>query len=92
MATGNGLNVITKNNIKSYNTTVNAINAFQKDNIRKLNLALANIEEPITKLAKTVGILQSSISSLQKQVFLNQVLIDNWEKNPPYSYDYTILD
>lgn len=90
--TGTSLNTITKNTIKSYNTTVKAINTFQKKNINILNRSLELIVDSNDKLNLSIMLLANNITSLQKQVFLNQVLIDNWEKQPPYSYDYTILD
>lgn len=90
--TGTGLNVITKNTIPSYNTVVKGINTKQKENINTLERAIAKIIDANSKLNSSIGLLVTSITSLQKQVFLNQVLIDNWEKNPPYTFDYTILD
>lgn len=89
--TGTGINAITQNTIPSYNTTVNAINRFQKDNVNKLDRALSNVYDSNSRLNSSIGLLVNSITSLQKQVFLNQVLLDNWDHQPPYSYDYTIL-
>ena len=91
MNTGTGINAITHNTIPSYNTTVNAINRFQKNNINTLERALSTIYDSNARLNASIGTLVNSIVSLQKQVFLNQVLLDNWDKQPPYSYDYTIL-
>ena len=90
--TGTGLHVISKNTIPSYNTVVKGINTKQKENINTLERAIAKIIDANSKLNSSIGLLVTSITSLQKQVFLNQVLIDNWEKNPPYTFDYTILD
>lgn len=90
--TGSGLNVITKNTIQSYNTTVSAINNFQKENIGKLQKSIVSCISTNSKLNKSISLLVNSIVSLQKQVFLNQVLIDNWERNEPYIIDDTILE
>lgn len=90
--TGSGLNVITKNTIQSYNTTVSAINNFQKENIEKLQKSIVSCISTNSKLNKSISLLVNSIVSLQKQVFLNQVLIDNWERNEPYIIDDTILE
>ena len=90
--TGSGLNVITKNTIQSYNTTVSAINNFQKENIEKLQKSIVSCISTNSKLNNSISLLVNSIISLQKQVFLNQVLIDNWERNEPYIIDDTILE
>lgn len=90
--TGTGLSIITDNNKFSYNKAVNTINRHQKENIAKLEWALSNVINEITPFQKAIAELAVSIDSLKKQVFLNQCLIDNWEKSAPYSYPIELLD
>ena len=90
--TGTALSLITENNKDSYNVAVNTINRHQKENIKKLQNVILNIQRPRLTLYTNILQLKVSLQSLQNQVFLNQVLIDNWNKSQPYTYDYTILE
>ena len=35
--------------------------------------------------------VNNSINNLNKQIFINQALIDNWDRNPPYYYNVDIV-
>lgn len=89
--TGTGMNVITSDNTQSYNTAVAAINKHQKENVAKLESALAVANSNNDKLQSSLNEVNKSINDLKKQVFVNQCLIDNWELSAPYTFPMELL-
>lgn len=89
--TGTGVSIITNENDQSYNSAVYKINQHQKDNVSKLENALGNASRNNEELNKSISAINKTIANLNKQIYINQCLIDNWDKNPPYSYPTELL-
>ncbi len=89
--TGTGVSIITNENDQSYNGAVYKINQHQKDNVSKLESALNNANRNNEQLAQSISEINNSITNLNKQIYINQCLIDNWDRNPPYSYPVELL-
>lgn len=89
--TGTGISVITDNTSKSYNTAVHAINIHQKDNIRKLENALYNANSKNAALLASLNTINENIKNCKKQVFINNALIVNWNKDAPFTYNTELL-
>ena len=92
MATGTGVSVITQNDSVSYNRAVNTINVHQKENVNKLESALVNANRNNDALQESLAAVKNNIKNVKRQVFINQCLIDNWPKTPPYTYPTDLLD
>ena len=90
--TGTGLSLITDNTSRSYNTAVKSINIHQKDNIRKLENALYNANSKNAALLASLEIINDAIRNCKKQVFVNNALIVNWNKDAPFTYNTELLD
>ena len=90
--TGTGLSVITNNDDVSYNRSVHTINVHQKDNVNKLESALVNANRNNAALQESLAAVRRNIKNVKRQIFINQSLIDNWNRNPPYSYNTELLD
>lgn len=89
--TGTGVSIITNEDDQSYNSAVYKINQHQKDNVSKLENALGNASRNNEELNKSISAINKTIANLNKQIYINQCLIDNWNKNPPYSYPTELL-
>lgn len=89
--TGTGLSVVSLNDSVSYNRSVNTINVHQKDNVEKLESALVNANRNNDALQESLAAVRNTIKNVKKQVFMNQCLIDNWNRNPPYAYPTNML-
>lgn len=89
--TGTGVSIITNENDQSYNSAVYKINQHQKDNVSKLENALGNASRNNEELNKSISAINKTIANLNKQIYINQCLIDNWDRNPPYSYPTELL-
>ena len=90
--TGTSLSVITQNNDTSYNTAVRTINVHQKDNVNKLESALVNANRNNAALQESLAAVRQNIKNVKRQIFINQSLIDNWNRNPPYTYPVDMLN
>ena len=90
--TGTGISVISNDDASSYNRAVAVINQKQKENVVKLERALAVANANNTKLQTSIDNIQDKLKDLKKQVYVNQCLIDNWDKEAPYSYPVEMLD
>lgn len=89
--TGTGVSIITNENDQSYNSAVYKINQHQKANVEKLDSALNNANRNNEQLSQSIMEINKSILNLNKQIYINQCLIDNWNNNPPYSYPVELL-
>lgn len=89
--TGTGVSIITNENDQSYNGAVYKINQHQKSNVEKLESALNNATRNNEELNESIANINRTISNLKKQIYINQCLIDNWDKNPPYFYPIELL-
>lgn len=89
--TGTGVSIITNENDQSYNSAVYKINQHQKDNVSKLESALNNANKNNEQLAQSISEINNSIINLNKQIYINQCLIDNWNNEQPYSYPVELL-
>ena len=92
MTTGTSLSIVTENNSQSYNTAVNTINIRQKDNVRKLENALHNANNNNAALLASLNVINNNIKNCKKQVFVNNALIVNWNKDAPFTYNIELLD
>lgn len=89
--TGTGVSIITNENDQSYNSAVYKINQHQKDNVSKLESALNNANKNNEQLAQSISEINNSIINLNKQIYINQCLINNWNNEQPYSYPVELL-
>lgn len=89
--TGTGVSIITNENDQSYNSAVYKINQHQKDNVSKLENALNNANRNNEQLSQSISEINNSITNLNKQIYVNQCLIDNWNNEQPYSYPVELL-
>lgn len=89
--TGTGVSIITNENDQSYNSAVYKINQHQKDNVSKLENALNNANRNNEQLSQSISKINNSITNLNKQIYVNQCLIDNWNNEQPYSYPVELL-
>ena len=90
--TGTGLSVITQNDSVSYNRSVNTINIHQKDNVNKLESALVNANRNNDALQESLVAVKNNIKNVRKQIFINDALIVNWNKNQPFTYNIELLN
>lgn len=89
--TGTGVSIITNENDQSYNSAVYKINQHQKDNVSKLESALNNANKNNEQLAQSISEINNSVINLNKQIYINQCLINNWNNEQPYSYPVELL-
>ena len=89
--TGTGTSIITSNDSQSYNTAVNQINIHQKDNVNKLENALINANRNNDILQEALNAVIKTINNCKKQIFINDSLIVNWNRNAPYTYNVELL-
>lgn len=89
--TGTGVSIITNENDQSYNSAVYKINQHQKDNVSKLESALNNANRNNEQLSQSISEINNSITNLNKQIYVNQCLIDNWNNEQPYTYPVELL-
>ena len=89
--TGTSLSVITQDTDTSYNRAVRTINIHQQDNVNKLESALVNANRNNDALQESLAAVRNNIKNVKKQIFINQCLIDNWTRNPPYTYPVELL-
>lgn len=73
------ISVITQNDLQSYNRAVNAINQNQRNNIRKLNIALEQANSANSQIQVAYANLSNVIKELKGKVFVNQALCDNFD-------------
>lgn len=88
---GTGLSIISNDDTKSYNSKVFVINKLQQRNARIMDNAVNSLTKDNAILIASILTLAKEVNSLKKQVFGNDVMIVNWNKEPPYSFDTTIL-
>lgn len=74
-----GLSVITKDDLLSYNRAVNAINQNQRNNIRKLSIALDQANSANNQIRIAYNNLSQTMNELKRKVFINQALCDNFD-------------
>lgn len=89
--TGTGTSIISQNDSASYNRSVNTINIHQKENVNKLESALVNANRNNDALQESLVAVNKNIKNVKKQIFVNQCLIDNWPRNPPYTFPTELL-
>ena len=92
MTTGTSLSIVTENNSQSYNAAVNAVNIHQKDSVRKLENALHNANNNNASLWASLNFINENIKNCKKQIFVNNALIVNWNKDAPFTYNTELLD
>ena len=90
--TGTSLSLVTENNSQSYNAAVNTVNTHQKDNVRKLENALHNANNNNAALLASLNVINENIKNCKKQIFVNNALIVNWNKDAPFTYNIELLD
>lgn len=75
------MNLVTKDNVQSYNNAVYQINKNQKDNTKKLASAYKKMITNNNVLHKSLDNMRRTLKTLKMKVYMNQSLIDNRDKS-----------
>lgn len=71
-------NLITKNNVNSYNTSVVQINKMQKNEEAYISNTLNNNEKRLSELENKVNTIKSIIASANRNLYICEQLLDKW--------------
>ena len=71
-------NLITKNNVNSYNTSVVQINKMQQNEEAYISNTLNNNEKRLSELENKVNIIKSIIASANRNLYICEQLLDQW--------------
>lgn len=71
-------NLITKNNVNSYNTSVVQINKMQQNEEAYISNTLNNNEKRLSELENKVNIIKSIIASANRNLYICEQLLDKW--------------
>lgn len=71
-------NLITKNNVNSYNTSVVQINKMQQNEAAYISNTLNNNEKRLSELENKVNIIKSIIASANRNLYICEQLLDQW--------------
>lgn len=71
-------NLITKNNVNSYNTSVVQINKMQQNEAAYISNTLNNNEKRLSELENKVNIIKSIIASANRNLYICEQLLDKW--------------
>lgn len=75
------MNLVTKDNVQSYNNAVYQINKNQKNNTKKLASAYKKMITNNNVLHKSLDNMRRTLKTLKMKVYMNQSLIDNRDKS-----------
>jgi len=87
-----GLSLTTELDTKSYNRAVNTVNIYSKQIEQLLGSAYRNSLAYDDKLTASLAKITNTFRQLQKQIFINQSIINNFNANAPYQYPTTLLE
>lgn len=71
-------NLITKNNVSSYNTSVVQINKMQRNEEAYISNTLNNNEKRLSELENKVNAIKSIIASANRNLYICEQLLDKW--------------
>lgn len=71
-------NLITKNNVNSYNTSVVQINKMQQNEEAYISNTLNNNEKRLSELENKVNTIKSIIASANRNLYICEQLLDKW--------------
>lgn len=71
-------NLITKNNVNSYNTSVTQINQMQKNEAAVVSNMLMQSENKLTQLETKVELIKNTIAAANRQLYICEKLLDVW--------------
>ena len=91
MAAGNGISTITDLSVLSYNRAINSINQFTKSKKSLLELAYNSSIEYTDKLNNGLSEINRDIANLKYQIYINQSILDNIKRNPPYMFPINLI-
>ena len=87
-----GLSLTTKLDTQSYNRAVNTVNIYSKQIEQLLGSAYRNSLAYDDKLTASLAKITNTFRQLQKQIFINQSIINNFNASAPYQYPTTLLE
>ena len=71
-------NLITKNNVSSYNTSVVQINKMQRNEEAYISNTLNSNEKRLSELENKVNAIKSIIASANRNLYICEQLLDKW--------------
>jgi septal ring factor EnvC (AmiA/AmiB activator) len=71
-------NLITKNNVNSYNTSVTQINQMQKNEAAVVSNMLKQSEDKLAALENKVELIKNTIAAANRQLYICEKLLDVW--------------
>ena len=71
-------NLITKNNVSSYNTSVVQINKMQRNEEAYISNTLNSNEKRLSELENKVNTIKSIIASANRNLYICEQLLDKW--------------
>lgn len=71
-------NLITKNNVNSYNTSVVQINKMQQNEAAYISNTLNNNEKRLSELENKVNTIKSIIAAANRNLYICEQLLDQW--------------
>ena len=71
-------NLITKNNVNSYNTSVTQINQMQKNEAAIVSNMLKQSEDKLAALENKVELIKNTIAAANRQLYICEKLLDVW--------------
>ena len=71
-------NLITKNNVNSYNTSVTQINQMQKNESAVVSNMLKQSEDKLALLENKVELIKNTIAAANRQLYICEKLLDVW--------------
>jgi septal ring factor EnvC (AmiA/AmiB activator) len=71
-------NLITKNNVNSYNTSVTQINQMQKNEAAAVSNMLKQSEDKLAALENKVELIKNTIAAANRQLYICEKLLDVW--------------
>ena len=87
-----GLSLTTELDTQSYNRAVNTVNIYSKQIEQLLGSAYRNSLAYDDKLTASLAKITETFRQLQKQIFINQSIINKINANAPYQYPTTLLE
>jgi septal ring factor EnvC (AmiA/AmiB activator) len=71
-------NLITKNNVNSYNTSVTQINQMQKNEAAVVSNMLKQSEDKLAALENKVELIKNTIAAANRQLYICEQLLKVW--------------
>jgi hypothetical protein len=71
-------NLITKNNVNSYNTSVTQINHMQRNEAAVVSNMVKRSEDKLAALENKVELIKNTIAAANRQLYICEKLLDVW--------------